>query len=129
MYNSLRCIPGFSSFPGKFQKLQNNAIRKILEAFKTSPIMTMELKAAISPLKVKFNKICQNYALKILQMPENHSIRLRVSSSFPPYSSGTELDWEKFKDWNEKNQNNSEIAKISSNSEDNMQRHRRKRRK
>jgi ribonuclease HI len=91
--------------------------------------MAMELEAAISPSKVRFNKICQNYALKVLQMPKNHPIRLRVSSSFPPYSSGAELDWEKYKDWNEKNQENSEIAEISSNSENNMQRHRRKRRK
>jgi ribonuclease HI len=90
----------------------------------------MELEAAILPPKVRFNRICQNYALRILQMPKNHPIRLRVSSSFPPYNSGTELNWEKYRDWNENSQNNfSEIAELSSNSEENMQKHRKKRRK
>ena len=111
--------------------MQNNAIKKILGAFKTSSIIAIKLEAAISPPKVRFNRICQNYALRILQMPKNHPIRLRVSSSFPPYNNGTELDWEKYRDWNEKenNQENSEIAELSSNSENNRQRHRRKRRK
>src|SRR6266536_668148 len=64
----------------KFQKLQNNACKKILEAFKTSPAMTIELETALPPLKIRFNKICQNYALRILQISKNYSIRLRVSS-------------------------------------------------
>ena len=50
----------------KYQKLQNLALRKILEAFKTSPIIIMKLEAAIPPPKVKFNKICMNYSLRIM---------------------------------------------------------------
>ena len=50
----------------KYQKLQNLALRRILEAFKTSPIMTMKLEAAIPPPKIKFNKICMNYSLRIM---------------------------------------------------------------
>ena len=46
----------------KFQKLQNIALRKILGAFKTFPINVMELKASISPPKIKFERICKNYA-------------------------------------------------------------------
>jgi ribonuclease HI len=120
----------------KYQKLQNQALRKILGAFKTSPSMAMELEAAIPPPKIRFNKICKNYALRIMQMPKNHPIRLRVSSSFPPYNNGLELDWEKYLDWNEKNwQVNSETAIVSSEHETEseaelgQQRHRRKRRK
>jgi hypothetical protein len=73
-------------------------LRKILEAFKTSPIMAMELKAAIPPSKVRFKKICMNYSLRIMQLFKNHSIRLRVSTSFPPYNNENELDWEKYFD-------------------------------
>ena len=82
----------------KFQKLQNIALRKILGVFKTSPINAMELEASISPSKIRFKRICKNYAWRILQMHENHPIRVRVSSGFPPYSNGIELDWEQFQD-------------------------------
>ena len=39
-----------------------------------------------------------------MQIFKNHSIRLRVSSSFSSYNNEAELDWEKYLDWNEKNQ-------------------------
>ena len=50
----------------KFQKLQNIALRKMLGAFKTSSINIMELEASIPSLKVKFKRICKNYAWRIL---------------------------------------------------------------
>src|SRR3989440_8793842 len=91
--------------------------------------MTMKLKAVIISFRVRFNRICKNYALRIMQIPKNHSIRLRVSASFSSYDNEAELNWEKYLDWNEKNQTiETEIAEISSNSES-EQRHRRKRRK
>ena len=46
----------------KFQKLQNIALRKMLDAFKTSPINAMKLEASIPPFKIKFERICKNYA-------------------------------------------------------------------
>jgi len=61
----------------------------------------MEIEASIPPPKVRFNRICKNYALRILQMHENHPIRLRVSSGFPPFINGIELNWSEFLDWNE----------------------------
>jgi hypothetical protein len=113
----------------KYQKLQNSALRKILKAFKTSFYMAMKLEAAIISSKARFNRICKNYALRIMQILKNHSIRLRVSTSFSSYNNEAELDWEKYLDWNEKNQAiETEIAEISSNSES-EQRHRKKRRK
>ena len=80
----------------KYQKLQNLALRKILGAFKTSPIMVMELEAAIPPPKVRFNKICMNYSLRIMQLFKNHLIKTRVSTNFPPYNNENELDWNKY---------------------------------
>src|SRR5947207_14736672 len=70
----------------KFQKLQNQRLRKILDTFKISSISVMKIEASISSSKVRFNRICKNYALRILQMHESHSLRLIVSSSFPSFS-------------------------------------------
>src|SRR5205085_12184924 len=111
----------------KFQKLQNLALRKILGAFKTSPIITMKLEAAIPPPKVRFNKIYMNYSLRIIQLFKNHPIRTRVSTSFPSYNNGNELDWDIYLNWNENNKD-VEIAELDSDSQY-EQRHRKKRRK
>ena len=35
-------------------------------------------------------------------MHENHPIRQKVLSSFPPHSNEMELNWEQFQDWNER---------------------------
>src|SRR5436189_5331404 len=115
----------------KFQKLQNIALRKMLGAFKTSPINAMELEASISPPKVRFERICKNYAWRTLQMHENHPIKLRVSSSFPPHSNEIELGWKQFQDWNEIENNQIGYIQIelSSDSLFRPSRSRRKRRK
>ena len=42
----------------KYQSLQNKALRKILNAFKTSKIISMELEAALPPSEVRFEKAC-----------------------------------------------------------------------
>jgi len=76
----------------KFQKLQNQTLRKILGTFKTSPVSAMEIEASIPPPKVRFNRICKNYALRILQMHDKHPIRLRVSSDFSSFNSEIDLD-------------------------------------
>ena len=82
----------------KYQKLQNAALRKILGAFKTSLYMTMKLEAAIISSKARFDRICKNYALRIMQISKNHPIRLRVSTSFSSYDNEAELDWNKYLD-------------------------------
>jgi len=76
----------------KYQKLQNSALRKILGAFKTSLYMAMKLEAAIISPRSRFNRICKNYALRIMQIPKNHSIRFRVSASYSSYDNEAELD-------------------------------------
>ena len=109
----------------KYKRLQNQALRKILGAFKSSPIYAMEVEASLPPPEVRFNKICMNYSLRIMQLGKNHVLRSRVSSSFPPYDGGIDIDWSKFLDWNQEN--------IESDSEDELIRtqsqRRRKRRK
>src|SRR5436189_6468457 len=50
----------------KYQKLQNLALKKILEAFKTLLIIIMKLEAAIPPPKIRFDKTCMNYLLRVM---------------------------------------------------------------
>jgi hypothetical protein len=76
----------------------------------------MEIEASIPPPKVRFNKICKNYTLRILKMYKNYLIRSRVSSSFPPFSNGIELDWSQYLDWNETKEDSNYIL-INSDSE------------
>ena len=83
----------------KFQKLQNNMLRKALGAFRTSPIAAMEIEAAILPVRIRFDKICKNYAFRAIQLDQEHPIKKRMPDSFP-FSIGEdiEIDWEKFLD-------------------------------
>ena len=76
----------------RFQKLQNQALRKILEVFKTSPVSAMKIEAFLPLSRIKFNKICKNYALRILQMHDKHLIRLKISSGFSSYINKIELN-------------------------------------
>jgi hypothetical protein len=80
-------------------------LRKILGAFKTSPIAAMELEAAILPVRIRFDKICQNYAFRAIQLDQDHPIKKRAPDSFP-FSAGTdiELNWDNFLDWNQKDE-------------------------
>ena len=66
----------------KFNKLQNSALLKILEAFKNSSVSVMEIEAALPSTKVRFDKLCKNYVLRILQMQDSHSVKQRVTSNF-----------------------------------------------
>jgi hypothetical protein len=86
----------------KYQKLQNSALRKILGVFRTSPASVMEIEASIPPLKVRFDKACKSYSLRIIQMNKNHPIQTRVAEDFPPFSGGMKVDKIKYLNWNEK---------------------------
>ena len=43
----------------------------------------MEIEANILPIAIRFEKLYKNYALKILQMQDNHPIKKRVSINSP----------------------------------------------
>jgi len=57
---------GQKSYKAKFQKIQNQALRKILGVFKSSLIGPMEIKANIPPPGIRLNKKIRNYALKVI---------------------------------------------------------------
>jgi ribonuclease HI len=82
-------------------------LRKILGAFKTSPIAAMEIEASILPVEIRFEKICQNYAYRALLLGQNHPIRNRVPESFP-FSNNEEIEinWDRYLDWNQEDQRN-----------------------
>ena len=44
----------------------------------------MELKVNIEPVKVRLNKKCRKYALRVITLPENHPVRQRTSYSYSP---------------------------------------------
>ncbi len=60
---------------GLFQRLQNQAIRLILGAFKGSPSKALELEAGIPPPEIRLEKHCNRYALRALSFNPIHPIR------------------------------------------------------
>ena len=71
------------SYIDKLQKLQNSALRKILKVFKTSSTAALQIEATVSSSKVRLNRLCRQYVLRVTTLSENHSIRKRTSYSFP----------------------------------------------
>ena len=64
------------------QKLQNTALYKILEVFRTSSAAAMKLKADIESVKIRLNKKCRKYTLRVITLSENHSVKQRTSYSY-----------------------------------------------
>jgi hypothetical protein len=88
-------------------------LRKVLGAFKTSPVAAMEIEASILSVKIRFEKICQNYAYRTLLLGQNHPIRKRVPESFPSNrNEEIEINWNKYLDWNQRDQLNIKIYPI-----------------
>ena len=47
----------------------------MLGAFRGSPTQAMEIEASIPPPRIRFKKLCNSYALRILKFKENHAIK------------------------------------------------------
>jgi hypothetical protein len=58
--------------------LQNSALRQILGAFRGSPIKAMEIEAAIPPVHLRADKLCNQYAIRVLSLAKNHPIRTAI---------------------------------------------------
>ena len=63
----------------KFNKIQKQALYKILKAFKTSFTADLEIEAYISFSIIRLNKLCENYIIKIIQLNNFHSVKQRIS--------------------------------------------------
>ena len=103
---------GQKGYTDKLQQLQNTASRRILGAFRTSPIIPMELEASLPPTAIRLQQTCRKYALRTMTLPEHHPIRQRTSTTFPPeFSSGIEVDIQQ-QDWDTTNSKHSQLWRI-----------------
>jgi ribonuclease HI len=75
-YGSILWWKGQASLKSKLQSLQNLGLRKILGAFKTSPIMTMEIDAALPPIEVRLNNSIRQYAFRLAKLAPSHPVNL-----------------------------------------------------
>src|SRR5207302_6438173 len=74
---------GQSGLANKLNKLQAEANRRILAAFKTLPIASLEIEASTLPVPIRLNRQCKKYAYRVLQMLPDHPVRQRTLASFP----------------------------------------------
>lgn len=65
----------------KLEVLQNRALRCILGARKTSPILSLEIEAHIPPINLRFRYICAKWCSKVLNCSENNKGSLAQSVS------------------------------------------------
>src|SRR6266498_2537111 len=118
----------------KFERFQNVVLQTMLGAFKISPTKAMEIEAVVSLSRVRFEKTCYNYAIRIMQMNSMHPIIERVPEDFPPFIGKAEFDSAKFLKWNDlihpETDNENERVQISDSESDfsNDEIHRRKKR-
>jgi exonuclease III len=68
-YGSVIYSGAAPSISSKLDKLQNVALRLILGAWKTSPILSMEVEAYIAPLKIRRNMLKLRQYLKLMNAP------------------------------------------------------------
>jgi len=62
----------------EYQQLQNSALRQILGAFKGSPTKAMEVEAAILPISLRAEKLCQQYAIRTLSFAKSHPVQRAI---------------------------------------------------
>ncbi len=62
----------------KYQKLQNLAIRLMTGAFKGSPYKALEIEASIPPPEVRFERLCNRYAIRTLLFNNSYLIHQLV---------------------------------------------------
>ncbi|KAF5189612.1 reverse transcriptase, partial [Thalictrum thalictroides] len=78
-YGSVVWWKGQNTVVNHLQKLQNKALRKILGAFRTSPVLPMEAEAALAPPQVRLNVSIGQYALRLHQLSKNHPVNIELA--------------------------------------------------
>jgi hypothetical protein len=65
------------------QLQQNAALRRILNPFRSTPVMALHNDAALPPVAVRLtHKLCK-YTLRLLSLPTTHPVVRRWPSSYP----------------------------------------------
>ena len=94
----------------KYQRLQNQTLRKITGTYHNSPIKALEVEAAILPTKVWQQKQATNYALRLLRLQPSHPVQAKlITPIIYELSLVTELDLDIF---NYLNNGSSQLTKI-----------------
>jgi ribonuclease HI len=62
-----------------YKTLQNAALKQILGAFTGSPTLAMEIEASILPVKLRIDKLCNSYAIRLLAFNKLHPIKLAIA--------------------------------------------------
>lgn len=70
-----------ASLANRYEKLQHQALIQILGAFKASPTRAMEIEAGLPPPSIRFEKLCNSYALRILKFHHSHAVKRAYLSS------------------------------------------------
>ena len=74
---------GQKGYATKLETVQNSALRKILGAFRTTPIAALQTEA-LPPVHVRLHHAQRRYAIRILTMQKDHPIRRQCPVTFPP---------------------------------------------
>ena len=56
--------------------LQNACLRKILGAFKTTPLIALEIESALAPVQIRLEDNIRKYAFRITKLAKTHPIQL-----------------------------------------------------
>ena len=62
----------------EYKLLQSAALRQILGAFRGSLTKAMEIEAAILPVSLRAEKLCYQYAIRVLSFAKNHPVRKAI---------------------------------------------------
>ncbi|KAJ5029038.1 hypothetical protein J3E73DRAFT_366406 [Bipolaris maydis] len=63
------------------QKLQNQACRKILGSFRTSPAIPSEVEAALYPPRIRLNNALRQYAFRARKLAPSHPLNIAINSN------------------------------------------------
>jgi ribonuclease HI len=80
-YGSILWWKGKGGHKDKLRPLQNIGLRKILGAFRTSPITSMEIEAALPPIEVRLNSSNRQYAFRAIKLASNHPINIPTTQA------------------------------------------------
>ena len=96
-YESILWWKGQVGLASKLRSLQNLGLRRILGAFKTSPITSMEIEASLPPIEVRLNLEVRQYAFRLAKLSANHPVNLlkATTSDQDNPNSPNRLDWPK----------------------------------
>ena len=100
------------TYLNQLQKLQNTALRKILECFRTTSVNAMKIEVNISSVKLRLTRKSMKYALRVIKMKKNHSVRSRTSTTyFSEYQNSVDEENSKFAEWNVSDKHSTQLIR------------------